>query len=391
MTEQLGYGRAIDEDEERQLIQAASQGFAFPVAKAVAYYERIGMDNVRVVRRGGRVVGTAAFYPVGQWFGGGRVPSGAVAAVAVPPHERAAGVARTMMRRLLEEMREGGFPLSSLYASTAHLYRRVGYEVAGDHVTYSIPCESVTTRNRDVEMWPFDPVDHDLMRPMYEARASREAGHLDRNEGLWTQIAPGRRGEKLYAYAFGARSSPEGYFIYAHDLSEPFKVRIRDMALLTAGAVRRFWTFVGDLDSIVRTVQWLGPASDPILMSLPEQSWKVVESERWLLRVVHARRALELRGYEPSLRAELHLDVRDEVLAANSGRHVLRVADGVGELVEGGDGALRVGCRGLAALYSGLHSAEELQRQGALEGEAGVLRTASLLFAGPRPWMPDDF
>jgi predicted acetyltransferase len=47
--------------------------------------------------------------------------------------------------------------------------------------------------------------------------------------------------------------------------------------------------------------------------------------------------------------------------------------------------------RGLAPLYSGLFSAQQLASLGYLEGSEEVLAIATPLFAGPCPWMPDFF
>ena len=58
---------------------------------------------------------------------------------------------------------------------------------------------------------------------------------------------------------------------------------------------------------------------------------------------------------------------------------------------EGGRGGLRVDVRGLAALYSGRLSPEELRVTGLLDGEPRDLAAAALAFAGPAPWMPDMF
>jgi predicted acetyltransferase len=92
---------------------------------------KVGHDNMRVIRTGSTVVGTGVRVPMGHYFGGNSVPVVGIAGIAVAPHARGHGVARSMMLGLLNEIRDEGVALSSLYPATTYLYRRVGFEQAG--------------------------------------------------------------------------------------------------------------------------------------------------------------------------------------------------------------------------------------------------------------------
>ena len=80
-----------------------------------------------------------------------------------------------------------------------------------------------------------------------------------------------------------------------------------------------------------------------------------------------------------------------DVLPANAGRYVLKVADGRGRVESGGRGELALDVRGLAALYSGFLAPSELVRCGLATGSAAALEAAATLFTGPHPWMRDGF
>ena len=110
-----------------------------------------------------------------------------------------------------------------------------------------------------------------------------------------------------------------------------------------------------------------------------------------MLRLVDVPAALQARGYPPDLHADLHLDVRDDLLPANSGRIVLTVEDGHGRVRPGGAGHLRLGVRELAAIYTGFMAPAEVRALGAIEGSADALALAGAIFAGPRPWLADMF
>jgi predicted acetyltransferase len=168
-------------------------------------------------------------------------------------------------------------------------------------------------------------------------------------------------------------------------------MRIRDWAARTPAAFARLQTLVADHRSLVQDVIWKGPPVDPLLCSPEEQRFQHRGSERWMLRIVDVRAALEQRGYPEGVSADLHLEVADDLLHGNAGRFVLHVADGSGKVTRGGRGDLRCGVRGLSPLYSSMLVPQELARIGWIEGDPTTLATAARIFSGPQPWMADGF
>ena len=128
-----------------------------------------------------------------------------------------------------------------------------------------------------------------------------------------------------------------------------------------------------------------------MLALLPDRRYELKLVDQWMVRLLDVPAALRARGYPRGLEAELHLEVKDDVLPENDGRLVLRVADGVGAVSAGGEGRLALDVRGLAALYTGHLSPDQLAATGLLSGTAEDRAAASPVFAGPAPWMPDFF
>jgi len=113
---------------------------------------------------------------------------------------------------------------------------------------------------------------------------------------------------------------------------------------------------------------------------------------RWMLRIIDAPAAVATRGYPPSLKLEVPLSVEDAVLADNTGDWTLQVAEGEGRLEPGGQGGPRLGIGALSSLYTGWASTATLSRAGLLEGgSASQLRALDAAFAGPTPWMMEEF
>ena len=64
---------------------------------------------------GDRLIGTALYHDMRQWWYGRPVPMAGVAGVKVAPEYRGQGVGRAMMTALAQLMTERGYPLSALY------------------------------------------------------------------------------------------------------------------------------------------------------------------------------------------------------------------------------------------------------------------------------------
>lgn len=378
------------QEDIRQLGEILRQCFSMPASYWPVYAERLGAENLRVVRRAGQIAGGLGIYRMGQWFGGKSLPMAGLAAVGVAPEHRGTGVAATLLAQTLEELHGEGIPLSGLYASTQNLYRKVGYEQAGHLCRFSVPASSLIPGEHGLSMEPVNPARHEVFHLLYTERARATNGNLDRNRAVWERLVLPKDTDDVRAYLLGPTDQPEGYLIYSQQTTGSI-LRVWDLTALTPAAMHRIWTFFADHRSLVDEVVWPGPVCEPFLTILPEQTYRIVHLERWMLRIVDVPGALSRRGYPVGVEAELHLEVRDDLLAANRGRFVLKVSEGQSEVIAGGRGEMQLSVRGLVPLYTGLQTPYQLQSTGHLDATPAALASAARLFSGPEPWMSDHF
>ena len=97
------------------------------------------------------------------------------------------------------------------------------------------------------------------------------------------------------------------------------------------------------------------------------------------------------RGYPQNLVAELHLEIKDDLIAENNGKFVLKVSNGRGEVSKGGTGEFQLDIKGLSPLYTGFFTPYQLQLTGYLQATETALSVAIQMFAGSSPWMADFF
>jgi len=312
----------------------------------------------------------------------------------VAPARRGQGSGSRLMRSVLRESRAQGHLLASLYPTTQPLYRRVGFEQAGSCFEHRVQLSGIDFQERTLALRPVEAGDMPLLHDVYLRHARQQTGWLDRGPYIWNRVKQ-PRGETAHGYLVEGASGVEGYlFLTRRNLSafgHKQELNLTDFVALTPAASRRLLSFLGDHRSLAAEVVWKGGPADPRLFFLREQSHQVKLLDYWMLRVLDVSAALQARGYPPGLSAALHLEVEDDLFPENQGRFVLEVEEGEAQVRPGGEGDMKLHVRALAALYSGFLSPAALQLAGVLEADDTTLRTATVLFSGPPPTMPDMF
>ncbi len=261
----------------------------------------VGRENLRVICSSGRVQGGLAFYRMGQCFGGRQIPMGGIALVCVAPEHRTTGLAYELMAETVRELFKQGIPLSTLYPSTQRLYRKVGFEQAGNLYQHRLRLACIRLHNRPAPMRAVDASQPHAFQQLDEARARVSNGCLARSAGLWRRLLHADE-EPVYAYLIGDENEETGYVIYTQTQLEPGRNRlmVRDMVALSPAAAHSLWAFFHGHRTIFETVAWHGPAIDPLLMVPLELEPEVQRQYRWMTRIVDVRKALSMPRISPA-------------------------------------------------------------------------------------------
>lgn len=372
-------------DEARAFAEVVFEALHVPQRYWEGWLDRLGSQNLRVIRRHGAIVAGAVILPQGQWFGGRAVPCGAISAVGVPAEHRGLGFGREIMTSALRECRDRGLALSVLYASTEVFYRSLGYERAGWRLTYERPTtELAAAGGRGLAVTAVDGTARPAIEALYERHAARHNGRLDRCELNWKRLFDPPRGPGR-CYLLSGEDGPEGYvFIVKSGQIEP--ITVEDYVALTPAALRNLASLLGRHASMAPSVIWRGAIDDPLAELCGSGTAKFTDRLGWMLRLVDVEAALRARGYPSGIDAEVHLAVTDDVLPDNDARFVLRITKGSATVTRGGRGDLQVDVRDLASLYAGHRHPSWLWPDRDPASDA-----LGLLLSGPRPWMSDMF
>jgi predicted acetyltransferase len=339
----------------------------------------------------GRVVASAMYHDMRQWWHGRSAPMAGVAAVMVAPEHRGQGVGRALMTALLGAIADRGYPLSTLYPATMPLYRSVGWELAGGQHMAAIPARSLRAlAPPDVTAGPpglpgeprVAPAAATGLRRASPADAAEVLSVIGRAHELARACGPVTRDAATVA---GWLADPDLYAYLAKDGFLGYRwhkgndeIRVDRAVAASAETLSALWSVVASHSSIAETVHArVGPA-DPFWWLTRERDGRLYDRNMWMLRVVDAPAAIAARGFPAAadLRVPLWLD--DPARAGNSGLWQLSVAGGKGTLTACREAAapLALGARGLAALYAGTPVASlrqaGLAAGGTPEGDAAL-------------------
>ncbi len=392
VTDALHYG-ALAPDDAPALRELLGRAFGVTTAECEPWFDLAGRDNIRVVRRGAVVEGGCMVLPMGQYFGGVRVPTGAIAGVGVRTDARRGGVATRMMTEALLELHARGTPLSTLYASNAELYRRVGYEAAGARFAATVRPRELPFHERGGSSRDLAGADDAAVHGLYDAVARHRNGHMARSEYLWHRLHRVRHGIAAQGLLLhDDDGAPEAYLFWRLHRREMFhRLEVTDWVALTPRGHRRLWSTIVDLRTMIEDVRFYTAPADPMLRVLPDPRLEVHLEAAWMLRIVDVAKAIGARGYRSSLRCALGLQVRDDVIAANDGTFTVEFADGRASVSSGGKPELQLDVRTLASIYSGFVDVRTAVALGQLQGEPDALDRLALAFGDGAPWMPEMF
>jgi predicted acetyltransferase len=142
-------------------------------------------------------------------------------------------------------------------------------------------------------------------------------------------------------------------------------------------------------------VAWSGPDPDPAaIYALSDRFARLTDRWHWMLRLVDLPAALQARPWPDQVAGQVAFRIEDPACPWNSGSWRLELEGGKGRVAPapGDADAPAADIRGLASLFTGFATHDDLIRAGLLAGlapaDVELLRAA---FASPRPWTAEFY
>jgi predicted acetyltransferase len=397
--------RPVQPEEFDAYVALDAYSFAYEVNEAsVARMHAVTpLDGTLAAFVDGRMAAHACVYPLKMWLNGAPVPAGGVADVAVWPEQRRGGLARALLERLLERMRDRGQSLSMLYPTFYPLYQRFGYALAAFERRVTGPATAFAPRRAPASEGQVRRVGDDdwrLLAAIYDRWILDANGAVGRDESWWRwrRLRGYQRGPVHAAVWQPGGGPPASYMLYQGPTREGHgneqSLLVREITGLTPAATGALWQFAAHHD-LVERLTWSGPVDDPLpaLVADPRALTVTLEPS-FMLRIVDLVPALTARANPDPGPLRLRLSVHDDTAPWNTGIWLVEREDGITAVrrtEEAADLTTDIGT--LAQLYNGLLTPAAALAAGLVEAnDENAIAAAGRLFTVTRqPHCPDYF
>lgn len=386
--------RGYREEDGKAVAGLASGSLGGSVERWEEYYTpernpRLDPGQVYVVEEDGDIRATAAVLPLEVFVDGRPAAMGGVAAVAAHPAYRRRGYAGRLMRAALGGMRERGIHLSMLHPFAHVFYRRFGWELATEAVSYRLKPTDLPTSPEQERLRVYRDEDLPRMMALLEEEASRHPLCVRRGESCWRRAL---EREDTEVTVYEAEGSVEGYVLYGYGEGRnmPRSLNVSEIVAATPAARGALISFMVAFDPLMFEVRYSTPRGEPLHPYLPSSYVEARVSPEFMLRLVDVEGALKLLRRDTG--APLVLEVEDDEIPENAGEYTV----GHGRVIRGAEAGDRVSLdvRQLAQLYAGYLPARSLLRHGLVRpGSKRAMELLEAFFPPGDPWIfpPDDF
>ncbi|MDP9302715.1 MAG: GNAT family N-acetyltransferase [Actinomycetota bacterium] len=397
--------RIPGDGHREEIARCISRSLNFPLERALARAPRLPIEDFRCAFEDGRVVATAAEHHFVQWFRGRPVQMSGIWAVSTLPEHRETGLASAAVRRLLEDARGRGVPISALFPAVLRPYRRLGYELAGTFTDHRVPLEALPA-SRDDDLPPVEiaDIERDLdgVQSCYHEWVQHNHATLEpTDDRWWTERIFDDGGEESFsAVVVRDAGTITGFATFKHvkdpgQLDVTFGLECSSFVALDARAVRALLAYFRGFRGLGRWVEWTGPPQDPISLLIDEQELIQRFRFQWMLRVLDVPGALASRGW-PGIDDNAIFAVDDPMFPDNAGPWRLSVGEGKATVdpvspAEAARSPRPIAIGAFSSMFTGFLRVADAVRLGILDRDDPATPALARLLSGPDPWSPFFF
>ena len=241
---------------------------------------------------------------------------GGLTGVGTYPEYAGLGLMNDLIRTALRKMREREQWISYLYPYSIPYYRRKGWEIMSDHITYTVKDSQLPKPVEVPGMVERVPIDHQDVFQTYDRFARQAHGAMLRYKHEWEEYWRWENeDERIAAVYYQEPHEPAGYVMY---WIEDDIFHIKEMIYLNQEARRGLWNFISAHYSMINEVRGHNYKNEPLAYYLDDS--QIVESIEpyFMARIVDVRKFLEnypfVDFYQP-----FHFVVSDPLAQWNNG------------------------------------------------------------------------
>lgn len=268
-----------DLDQYNTLLRYAFQVTELDLMKAGWHDEEIKQAKFPVLERadilgcydGDNLISQFAVYPLQMNIFNAIYPIGFVTSVSTYPEYSGKGIMGRLMYQSLTRMREKKQSLALLYPYSIPLYRKFGWEIISNKISFSVKDRQIPNKTRAEGYVRRVDWDNSDFMELHRQFASETHGCLLRNTLAWEEYWRWDEDDTVVAVYYNVSGKPLGYMVY---LIKGDIMYIKEMIYLNREAQKGLWEYVHAHDSMIDEVRGNTYYNEPVAFDMEDGAIK---------------------------------------------------------------------------------------------------------------------
>lgn len=279
-----------------------------------------------------KLISQVAVYPLQVRIFNQTYDMGGLTNVGTFPEYSNQGLMNKLLYRALENMKENKQSISYLYPYSIPYYRRKGWEIISDKITFEVKDYQLPKMRQvtgDIERVD---INSEEVKLAYERFAMQTHGAMLRSDLAWDEYWMWDTEDMTAAIYYNDDHEPEGYVLYWIS-NEVF--HIKDMIFMNEEARIGLWNFISAHFSMITKVEGNIHTDEPLAFLLEDADIKESISPYFMARIVDVEQFISQYPFKAdSINREWIFTLDDPLLAWNQGTFKLTITqEGKGTIV----------------------------------------------------------
>ncbi len=337
------------------------------------------------------LVSQVAVYPMQVEIFGQVYSMGGLTGVGTYPEYSNMGLMHRLLEQALKNMRQKGQYICYLYPYSIPYYRRKGWEIISDKISYVIK-DYQLPHNRQVPGYVRRiKTDDPELRRTYDRYACHTHGAILRDDLAWNEYWLWDPDDIMAAVYYNEDNEPDGYVIY-WIANEVF--HIKDMIFNNENARTGLWNFVSAHFSMINQVEGSTYTDEPLAFLLEDASIQETISPYYMARIVDFEAFVEKYPFKPdNVERSWTFSLEDPIMECNQGTFRLTISkDGKGKaervsLVTGD----KISIQTMTTMLMGYKRPDYLAKIGRIQADGAVIDMLEDSIEQQTPFISDYF
>lgn len=305
------------------------------------------------------LVAQFAVYPLDMNIYGTKYSVGFVTSVCTYPEYTGHGIMKKLMIQSLTRMKESHKSFALLYPYSIPLYRRLGWEIISNKMTYTVKDTQIPRKLNEPGYVRRVSWDDAQFKELHTKFAEKTHGCLYRNNLAWEEYWRWDEDDTVVAIYYSKDDIPYGYMVY---MISSDVMHIKEMIYLNREAHLGLWEYIYAHDSMIDEVRGNNYYSEPIAFELDDSDIKETIRPYAMGRIIDIEQFFAKYPCDPDESpATFRFNIEDELLPWNNNSFNIHFENGKCNITDSApDYEMSMSIGTLTTLMLGYKTAEKL-------------------------------